>query len=194
VRKGKENSAVFTINTAWPWVDNLCLKISLASDLVDCWQGVQVAGGIKRYWTYWRYVVRLFCCWMWCWGFWDPGVNTRWRALSPPTQARTHKHTHTFVLFNKLVEFYDHYKGQTNSLAFPFLSDLLTAFLTRVFFFFKLRSILHPALNSLDSVASQEFLQHWEESHKIKHVTEEYCSLGWMNELLFSAIRFFYRK
>jgi hypothetical protein len=32
VRKRKENSALFTINTAWPWGDNLCLRIPLASD------------------------------------------------------------------------------------------------------------------------------------------------------------------
>jgi hypothetical protein len=49
--------------------------------------------------------------------------------LSLHTHTHTHEHTHsthTFMLFNELLEFWDHYKRQWKNFASSFTSDLLS--------------------------------------------------------------------
>jgi hypothetical protein len=80
------------------------------------------------------------------------------------------------VLFKELVEFYDHYKGQTNSPVFPFLSDLLTTFLTRVFFL-----SLGPyfILLSIDSILQQLENSFSVEKNHIKSGTSQENNVVW---------------
>lgn len=172
---------------------------------MDCWQGVQVARDVSRYWQWVQLSSFYYYYYYWSMGCLGSGSEHSEKgrfSLHTHIHTWTHTHsTHTFMLFNELLEFWDHYKSQWKSFAPSFTSDLLSIPATLIFFW-TLRSFF--ILPSIDSVMCygpsffnwqlEDSSSVWEKPHKIRHVTEEWCSLGRVNGLLLAKIRLLCRK